>query len=129
MEPDDATKVAIERTKVELERTKLAMDLVKHLSTLATGSIVLIATLLEKFPKPLREQDTLIWSVISFITCTVSCTAYWFFGAIVWHWLRTNWSDRQVRLFFFVLAVILTASFAFGVILLGIFAIKNISSV
>jgi hypothetical protein len=128
MEPDDSVNLAIERTKVELERTKLAMDLVKHLSTLATGAIALTATLLERFPKPLREQDTLIWSVICFITCTVSCTVYWFLGAILGHWLSTNWNDRQVRLLFVLLAVILTASFAAGVIFLGIFAIKNLSS-
>lgn len=128
MEPDDATKVAIERTKVELERTKLAMDLVKHLSTLATGAIVLIATLLERFPRPLREQDTLVWSIVSFIICTISCTAYWFLGAILGHWFGTNWSDRQVRFLFVVLAVIFTASFIGGVIYLGIFAIRNLSS-
>jgi hypothetical protein len=126
----DSTELTlkVEGRKLLYERTKLALDLVKHLSTLATGSLVLIATLLERFPKPLREQDTLIWSVVCFVVCTVACTAYWFFGAILGHWFETDWSHRQVRAWFLVLAFVLTVSFVLGVTFLGIFAARNITA-
>jgi hypothetical protein len=56
---------------LHFERTKLAADLVKHISTLSTGSLVLIATLLDKLPKPLEGRRFLITSIICFVVCLV----------------------------------------------------------
>jgi|SRR5215472_3875403 len=127
MDPTELT-LKVECRKLLYERTRIALDLVKHLSTLATGSLVLIATLLERFAKPLREQDTLIWSVVCFVVCTVACTAYWFFGAILGHWFETDWSHSKVRALFLILALVLTVSFVLGVIHLGISATRNITA-
>ena len=53
---------------------------------------------------------------VCFVVCTVACIAYWFFGAILGHWFETDWSQRQVRALFLILAFVLTVSFVLGVI-------------
>jgi hypothetical protein len=111
---------------VPLEREKLAADLVKHISTLATGSIVIITTLLDKLPKPIQLGEWLIYTVILFATCTAACVLYMLRLGVVAHWLDEEADSRVAFKFYITLGFIIFMTFILGIVCLCVFAVKNL---
>jgi hypothetical protein len=117
----------------DLEGTKLATDLMKHVATLASGSIVLVATLLDKFPKPIIGSGWLVGSVISLVLC-LACSLYFLMVLLVWkYWVPEYFPDFALRSsnsfsMWTTGAASLLAGWSFlgGILCLGIFAIKNL---
>jgi hypothetical protein len=114
-----------ERSKFELERIKIQTDLVKHLSTLSAGSIVLIATLIDRLPKPLVEKPYLIRAIICLCACLVFSLWHLMVVGIGRDWDRPKPArfDQLQDTFSGVLAGV---AFLFGIICLGVFVIGNV---
>lgn len=104
----------------ELERAKVAIDVVKHVSTLSTGSIVLIATLLDKFPKPIAAQWQLAAAILCLVFCLACCLYY-----LVYVGVSGNWKERNTGIGG-VVGMLIGWSFLVGILFLGIFAIQNV---
>jgi len=98
------------------------MDVAKHFSTLSAGSIVLIATLIDKLPKPLSDTTSLRDAIVCLL---VSLGLSIFYLWTPWETLDPN--PRQivvsVNRFAFLFAGLF---FLIGLVALGTFAITNI---
>ena len=113
MQEENDGKLAIERTKIEI-------DVVKHLSTLSTGSIVLVTTFLDKLPKPLSEPRLLRLSLGLFSCSIVTSVLY----------LLAPWADKKEwrhsassrKVCFFLAGV----AFLGGAVFLAVFARFNV---
>lgn len=109
--------------KLELERLKIKIDLVKHLSTLSTGSIVLIATFIDKLPKPIIHRQDLV-TAIAFLGLSLIASAMYLAATGI---NRRSWNlsepETMRELVFGLLAV---GSFVLGVQSLGVFVIVNV---
>ncbi len=115
----------LERAKLDLERIKIQTDLVKHLSTLAVGSIVLIATLIDRLPKPLLSRRYLVAS----ICCMCACLAFslWYIMVVG---IGRDWSRKEPAKFDqfqdALFGVLTGIAFLFGVISLAVFVVFNV---
>ena len=67
---------ANEQDKLEFERTKLRVESVKHITSLATGTVVLTVTLLDKLPKPIYGRLWLLCSIASMLLCLLFSFVY-----------------------------------------------------
>ena len=119
----------VDDKKMKLEEIKLQADTTKHITTLATGTIVLVATFMDKLPKPLQAPDLLVGSLIAMLVCT--------FSAFVHLWSLTLLGPRRLRMRRFLpnhktieslLVIVMYFSFSIGLYELGGFAFKNIRS-
>lgn len=63
----------LERAKFLLEFRKVGFDVIKHVSTLASGSIVIIIAFLDKIPKPIHHGNLLEAALRCFLGCIVLC--------------------------------------------------------
>lgn len=120
MRPDE-----IEERKQAFERTKLAHDTVKHITTLATGSIVLIATLMDKIPKPVTNPELMMASILALLLCILFATLFFLLVSIRPHLLaepetRDRKSEASICLAVYVL-------FLLGIGALAVFATQNMS--
>ncbi len=62
----------------DTELLKMAVDSVKHITTLASGTIVLLAAFSDKLPKPLANKKSLVAALISMALClTASFIFLW----------------------------------------------------
>ena len=121
------------------ERVKLAVDSVKHITTLATGTIVLLATFSDRLPRPLAFKGYLITAIVSMVVCLLASFIYLWGETLAprtsqsilglpipepmqkWKWLQ--WSGRRMLVF---LSDVIYFSFCFGIYYLARFAIRNI---
>jgi hypothetical protein len=109
-----------------IERYKVGLDYLKHTTTLSTGSIVLIATFLEKlFAKPFWKS-VIVVSLVGFMTSVLTSTiaytlvlAFRFPGE--WESDSPGWphSITGISVFFTWLG------FVVGILSLAAFAIRN----
>jgi len=112
------------KTDTQLERIKIGLDLVKHVSTLAAGSIVLLATFLDKFPRPLLKGDWLTVAVWLLCGCLVCCLVYILNVGIGRDWgVRTEF-DEAIGI---ISGAFAAATCVAGIISLGIFVMANIN--
>jgi hypothetical protein len=108
------------REKANEEGTKLYYDLFKHLTTLSTGSILLLATLIESlFPNP-QWRYLVVIALISFIISTLSAVLMMLFQAGAVLAMRAELS-RGERVGF----GITVASFLLGITCFVVFAALN----
>ena len=90
-------KISVEVTKIDAwhvsrsEHFKAIFDHLKHVSTLATGSILLIATFLEKLFKQPNHPGLVTFAVASFLISVIASTAA--YGAFVLNFPR---DDRAI---------------------------------
>jgi hypothetical protein len=109
-----------------VERFKIGIDYLKHVTTLSTGSILLIATLLEKlFAKPLWRPLVVV-SLIGFMSCVLCSTVSYTLSMATsfpgeYDGIDSSKSDVLGGIF----VVLVWASFAVGIVSLGLFAIRN----
>jgi|ERR1039458_5723828 hypothetical protein len=111
-----------EQEKLALERTKVEIDVVKHFTTLNTGSIVLTATLLGQFHKPVVAPNLIALSLGFLLVSLIAC---------VWY-LWTPWSRAergQINDAGNRIAFPLTGSaFLIGILCLAVFSYQNLRS-
>jgi len=88
---DETPLTTEQKRQRDLQRTQVKMDLVKDVSTLSSGTIVLLATFLSKSSTVAAgNRRWLLVSVCSLITCLVSSLMYfWIFG------LARQWQRLQ----------------------------------
>jgi hypothetical protein len=120
------TSNGLEQDKLILERTKLAADIVKHISTLATGSIVLVPTFTDKIHNPILKSSLLVTAIAALMICLLCCVVYLFLVGVPSRWDATVVRPTSVRWGMQCAAGALYVSFAVGVKMLGFFGIANI---
>ena len=116
----------------DIERTKLKMDLVKHVSTLSSGAIVILATFRKSGDHTtaastnLTDTQWLTASVVSLIACLIVSLLYiWIFG-LARQWVRTEpyaWAHRTE----WIIGILLTLCFITGILSLGVFVMHNLA--
>ena len=89
--------------KGKFERLKLEVDVVKHLSTLDTGTIVFIATVLEKFPRSPLGMHAITVSLGCLLSSLQICVLSWLDPGVNQHKLhlcatRVNFSSCSLHL-------------------------------
>lgn len=77
MSPDDL--------RLGLEQAKFVTDLVKYIATLASSSILVLATFLGRVQKPL-DKGSMIAGVALMLGCIVLCSIHLFFFGIIRPW-------------------------------------------
>jgi len=113
---DDEKKIA--------EEAKVVHDYYKHLTTLSSGSILIVVTFLEKLTSSPEWQFLVGLSIIAFMVTIVSCVFVSVYTIETMHY-KDEGSWFAV---FTGLAVIAAwVGFLVGMISLGIFALKNLS--
>lgn len=101
-------------------------DLYKHLATLSTGSIVLLATFAEKFSSRPQARGLLVTAFVAFICSVV--------GVVVMQALSVLNVERHPdderftggAVLFLPTAILAFGGFLTGIISLAVFAIKNL---
>jgi hypothetical protein len=131
MEDDPKERV---RTQ-DIQRTQVKMDLVKQVSTLSSGAIVILAAFVGKIaPVPSTPVATGLDAVGSCwlrasICCLVvslvfSIVYFWTFG-LSRLWQRNNPPTRFTLAMERMTSLLLSSGFCLGIIFLGIFVIVN----
>jgi len=76
-----------EKHKRQFEQTKLEFEVVKHLSTLVTWSILFIATFVARLQVVQAKPRALYWSVRLLVVSLVFCVL----------WLASPWAEVKTR--------------------------------
>lgn len=117
-----------EDTHVQVDWVKIQLDIAKHMTTLATGTIVLITTLMDKFPKPLTDVFPLETAIVLMFCCLL--ISVWFLHHVSFGGLRVpsrkDWGNVPpvIRL----MVASMYAAFATSLGFLVLFAIKNLKN-
>ena len=111
-------------TTSEFDWIKLRVDSVKHITTLATGTIVLLVTFLDKFPKPLTSRYALIGSVIGMLLCVIFSFLYLFLISMMDYDPEHQHPRRRSAVN--SLASLIQLVFVFALSELGFFAVANL---
>jgi hypothetical protein len=115
-----------EKLNSPLDRTSLATDLVKHVSTLASGSIVLLATFLSRVPTP-PDRGILIAGTSLLMLCILCCAVYLGFFGIRRTWVYSSDRVRKTPQNLEALVTFLVfATFCAGIILVGISVVRTL---
>jgi hypothetical protein len=109
----------------DVQRTQLKMDLVKHVSTLSSGAIVILATFLNRSSPSSVGRPWLLISVVSLVICLVlSLLYFWRFGlARQWRRLEPSASARRAE---WIIGCLVALEFSLGILCLGVFVIENV---
>ncbi len=121
---DKSTSYSIQQTAHE-ESWKLQYDIYKHLTTLSTGSILLLITFLEKlFAKP-----TWKWLVLIALCCLFASILISF---IVMNLMASQVREMEVDQRFvkrnLTVIILALSTFSLGIFSLIIFAVKNLAT-
>jgi hypothetical protein len=113
----------VEYAKQYIEEQKLTFDYIKHITTLDTGSIVLLATFLEKFFKKPEWRVLIIPTFLGFV---VSAIALGLASIGILRSIRTP-TDISTGLRTFTAVAFLIGVFGFllGMTSLALLAVKN----
>jgi hypothetical protein len=106
-----------------LEEQKLAFEFVKHMTTLATGTIVLLATFLRDLFGHPEWRGLIPLTFASFIVATIALSGAAF--GLLQSIRHAEAVPSAVRSFTGVSALTGMASLVTGLLLLSVFAIKN----
>ena len=108
-----------------LERTKCTFDYLKHITTLSTGCIIVMATFMEKLFKRPAWQSLVVVAIIAFLTAVVGAVIAFTIGLIQFPGLEhreQEWENTVGGT-----ALVLTwVGFLVGVFSLAVFTIKNL---
>lgn len=120
---DPKVEEEIERAKQYVEAQKVVFDYVKHITTLGTGSVLLLALLLEKFFQHPHWKWLIPCSFLGFICSIIllSCTGFGLIRSV-----RTP-SAISASLVGFTAWTFIGGSIAFavGIVSLAVFSIRN----
>ena len=119
----DTSQVQTEDGKTLLESEKLHFDAMKHLTTLSSGSVLLLATFLEKFSKGLVWRWLLAATFGCFFLSMLSSVSSMLQSAnYVRHTGRIARLERGVRETIYYFSVI---TYLLGIVSLVFFVMKN----
>jgi hypothetical protein len=110
-----------ERLQVLIERARLAVDSSRHLTTLATGVIALLGTLLAGLPRPLKGKALLAGA----LTCMVICVCFSLIHMFTFATDGPILGPTAAKIIKGTLSMTLGVFMA-GVFLLGFFALVNL---
>jgi hypothetical protein len=114
--------------KSKVERIKLWVDYFKHLTTLSTGSIVLIATLLEKAMPHARARAAIITSLIGFLACVLGAVLSLTCMAVeMGAWEDDEDPEPWTETPLLVGIILSWSGFLTGLFALAVFAIRNLN--
>jgi hypothetical protein len=120
---EDSTEIS------ELERlyVKNIFDYLRHLSTLSTGSVILLVTLVEKvFPHP-RWKASLVVSLLSFTLSIIgSVAAHTMFLGVGAEGAPEEWKGERAGYLAATGMVATWSGFLLGIIAFITFALKNL---
>lgn len=109
----------------EVEGLKLLFEVFKHLTTLSTGAIVILATFLKDIFQHQQWKVLIPFVFVCFLISTVGSVCVMLAYAEV---LRTRDEiERYVRKMGFVGIIVSAATFLIGVVALVVFSVKNFS--
>lgn len=101
-------------SQAAFKRLKLEVDVVKHLSTLNTGSILIVATFLDKLGKSVLHPERLAFSLLCLVCSLGACVIY----------LMTPWvQSKQARVISILNSLLFLAAcllFFVGIMFLGV---------
>jgi uncharacterized membrane protein YidH (DUF202 family) len=107
----------------DVEHSKIVHDYLKHLTTLSTGSIVLITAFLEKLFTQPQWKFLVIVSILGFMLCVLACvlaqTLLLYYGRL------DRKSDEKMSLVGALSLFAAWIGFLIGVVALSVFAIRN----
>lgn len=122
--PVTASELTAEQ-KARQESLKLLFEVYKHTTTLSTGSIVLLATFLEKLFKSPKEVNLVTASLICFL---VSVITSWIMMAHLAVEQQINRAPTRLdRIGGRILYTVSPFSFIAGVMCLAVFAVINLA--
>jgi len=113
-----------ERDRFDFERVKLAVDSIKHITTLATGTLVLLVAFLDKLPKPIIRLNWLIFAVICLLLCLTASFVYLFRIGV--HAYPLERENRRVGKILRGLAAVIYFTFGFAMFGVGVVAVRNL---
>jgi hypothetical protein len=107
----------------DIERDKLAVDCVKHITTLATASILAMPVILDKFTVKNPDTNLLRSGLVLMVACIAASALYLFFIGI----FRFAYTGKNVFTKFLIDMVIflIYATFFSGISSIGLFIYKN----
>jgi len=112
-----------EQQKLEIERTKLAVDCIKHITTLATASLLAVPVILEKFTKTDPNLYVLKRGVLLMVICIGACSGYLFAVGVA---PREEIWRSPPRFLVQLLMIGAYVTFFLGIIAIVVFAISNV---
>src|SRR5437879_9051728 len=100
------------------ERTKIRVDIVKHITTLATGTILVVVAFFDKLTGFMVGRAWLVASIVCMLVCVGA--------AFVYLWAESLPFPRQNdTVGLVVLSTIMYFSFLFGILVLVVFLLRN----
>jgi hypothetical protein len=99
------------------------IEYIKHLNTLSTGAIVLLATFLEKLFQQPRQKYLAIWAIIGFLVSVITAVVAYTFEVV---FREATLEKRVVRVIDGAITAAMWLGFLAGVSALGAFAIVNL---
>jgi hypothetical protein len=117
-----------EEEKKLAEESKLLHDYLKHLSTLCTGSILIIAAFLEKIITHPAWKFLVAVSIASFLVSVVGTVAAQTFALSTMHEEGGDGTVVSIVSIFVAPVALIAAwaGFLVGIVSIGVFAIKNL---
>jgi hypothetical protein len=113
-----------EPDRFDFERIKLAVDSIKHITTLTTGTLVLLVAFLDKLPKPIIRLNWLIFAVICLLLCLTASFIYLFrIGVDVYPLEREGSRQRRILR---PLSAVIYFTFLFAMYGVGVVAVRNL---
>ena len=114
------------RDRRALESQKLLFETFKHLTTLAAGSVLLIATMLDRTFRQPSYKWLVGVSLTGFLLCVVASVAMMFASASLTQMPTSEKiEENEVRLFIVVFLFVIS-SFSIAVLMLALFAVLNL---
>jgi hypothetical protein len=111
----------------EFELFKMAVDSVKHITTLTTGTIVLLATFAERIPRPIAHKVDLALAIVSMLLCLIVSFIFLWGSTLARFGPSKAWTTRSGKEPSLKAEVLLIyVFFCMGVLFLGSFALYNI---
>lgn len=110
--------------KAEREAIKLLFEVYKHLTTLSSGSIVIICTFLEKFFKKAETLPVIIGSLLCFLFSIL--LSIYVMSRLAMQQKVGYVNSRSVSVLFRGLEFLSSFAFILGVLLFAIFSILNL---
>jgi hypothetical protein len=110
----------------ELDRFKNAAEYIKHITTLSTGSIVIIVTFITKLTSGITLRLAVVIAVLGFVSSVVFATVLYSLAILYFHpgdEEAPSWLDSTMGR----LMLLTVVAFLVGVISMACFAIANIS--
>jgi putative intracellular protease/amidase len=111
-----------------LEQAKQQIDYVKHITTLSTGSTVLLAALLDKvFPKP-EGKFLIVATFVFFIISIISAVVFQGLSVITPNFFREDKLNGKMQASLVICMVIMWICFLLGMISFVLFFILNLAA-